>query len=189
MLQLSAPFPAHVNKMDRAILEIRARIGSARLLLDRLASCPTERASASRTQCTALVDVVRRAVNIDNAEKAALAELAQQVQWDASDAATIARAFSGDMATGGRIRQPLQDFQNIHNFFLESEWACLVDSKASMTVRLDVIMGRGISLTLRNPNEWMFKHMTAMLCVLGEDPNHLHTLPAQQKSCYIYRQL
>ena len=51
-----------------------------------------------------------------------------------------------------------------------------------MTVRLDVIMGRGISLTLRNPNEWTFKHMTAMLCVLGEDPNHLHTLPAQQKS-------
>ena len=168
--------------MDRAILEIRARIGSARLLLDRLASCPTERASASRTQCTALVDVVRRAVNIDNAEKAALAELAQHVQWDASDAATIARAFSGDMATGWRIRQPLQDFQNIHNFFLESEWACLVDSKASMTVRLDVIMGRGISLTLRNPNEWTFKHMTAMLCVLGEDPNHLHTLPAKQKS-------
>ena len=131
--------------MDRAILEIRARIGSARLLLDRLASCPTERASASRTQCTALVDAVLRAVNIDNAETAALAELAQQVQWDASDAATIARAFAGDMATGGRIRQPLQYVQNLHNFFLESEWACLVNSKTSMTVRLDVIIGRGIA--------------------------------------------
>ena len=63
-----------------------------------------------------------------------------------------------------------------------TEWACIVDSKASMTVRLDVIIGRGISLTLRNPNEWTFKHMTAMLCVLGEDQNHLHTLQAQQKS-------
>ena len=183
MLQLSAPFPAHVNKMDRAILEIRARIGSARLLLDRLASCPTERASASRTQCTALVDAVLRAVNIDNAETASLALLAQQVEWDASDAATVARAFAGEqMHAGGRVRQPLQDFQNLHNFFLESEWACIGDSKASMTVRLDVIIGRGISLTLRNPNEWTFKHMTAMLCVLGEDPNHLHTLQAQQKS-------
>ena len=168
--------------MDRAILEIRARIGSARLLLDRLASCPTERASASRTQCTALVDAVGRAVHIHNADKAALGEVAQQVQWEASDAATIARAFSGDMATGGRVRQQLQYFQNIHNFFLESEWACLVDSKATMTVRLDVIIGRCISLTLRNPNEWTFKHMTAILIVLGEDPNHLHTLPAQQKS-------
>ena len=45
-----------------------------------------------------MVDAVLRAVNIDNAEAATLAELAQQVQWDASDAATIARAFAGDMA-------------------------------------------------------------------------------------------
>ena len=142
--------------MDRAILEIRARIGSARLLLDRLASCPTERASASRTQCTALVDAVRRALHIDHADKAALAELAQQVQWDASDSATVARAFSGDMATGRqgsgqRVRQPLQDFQNVHNFFLESEWARLLDSKATMTVRLDVIIGRCIFIDLVEP--------------------------------------
>ena len=156
-------------------------IGSARLLLARLQNCPTERASASLTQCTALVDAVRRAGNIDNAEKASLAELAQQVQWDASDAATIARAFSGDMATGGRVRQPLQYFQNIHNFFLESEWACLVDSNASYTVRVDMIINRAVSLTLRNPTEWTFKHMTAMLCVLCEEAAHLHTLSAQQK--------
>ena len=170
--------------MDR---EIRARIGTARLLLGRLASCPTQHASASRTQCTALVDAVLRAKNIDHAAKATLAELAQHVQWEASDAATIARAFCGNdaashMATGGRSRQPLQDFQNLHNFFLESEWAHLVDSKVSMTVRLDVLIGRCISLTLRNPSEWTFKHMTAMLCVLGENRDRLHTLSANHKS-------
>ena len=51
-----------------------------------------------------------------------------------------------------------------------------------MTVRLDVIIGRCISLTLRNPSEMTFKHMTAMLCVLGEDRDRLHTLTAHQKS-------
>ena len=121
--------------------EIRARIGTARLLLERLASCPTEHASASRTQCTALVDAVLRAKNIDNADKAALGELAQHVQWEASDAATIARAFAGNddashMATGGRSRQPPQHAQNLHIYVLEIEVAHLVDSKASMTVRL-----------------------------------------------------
>ena len=45
-----------------------------------------------------MVDAVLRAVNIDNAEAATLEKLAQQVQWDACDAATIARAFAGDMA-------------------------------------------------------------------------------------------
>ena len=108
-----------------------------------------------------------------NADKAALGELSQQVRWEVADAATIARAFSGDLATGGRVRQQLQDFHNIHKFFLESEWDCLVHSKATMTVRLDMIINRCISLTLRNPTEWTFKHMTAMLCVLGEDPKHI----------------
>ena len=155
-------------------------------MLGRLASCPTQHASASRTQCTALVDAVLRAKNIDHAAKATLAELAQHVQWEASDAATIARAFCGNdaashMATGGRSRQPLQDFQNLHNFFLESEWAHLVDSTVSMTVRLDVLIGRCISLTLRNPSEMTFKHMTAMLCVL-ENRDRLHTLSANHKS-------
>ena len=105
--------------MDR---EICARIGTARLLLERIVSCPTEHASTSRTQCTALVDAVLRAKNIDNADKAALGELAQHVQWEASDAATIARAFSGNesashVATGGRSRQPLQYFQTYTCFF------------------------------------------------------------------------
>ena len=77
--------------MDSDLLEIRARIGSARLLLANLASCPTERASASRTQCTALVDAVGRAVHMHEADKAALGELAQQVQWEASDAAAVAQ--------------------------------------------------------------------------------------------------
>ena len=51
-----------------------------------------------------------------------------------------------------------------------------------MTVRLDVIIGRCISLTLRNPREWTFKHMTAMLCVLREGREHLHTFSAHHKS-------
>ena len=45
--------------------EICARIGTARLLLDRVAGDPTALAAASRTQAIALVDAVRRATNLD----------------------------------------------------------------------------------------------------------------------------
>ena len=176
-----SPFAA----MDR---ELRARIGTARLLLERLAHDPTEHASASRAQCNALVNAVRRAGRLQLADKASLAELAQHVPWEASDAATIASAFSDidaaseEQLASRRSRHSLQDFQNIHNFFLESEWACLVDSKASMTVRLDVIINRCISLSLRNPNELTLKHMTAILCVLGDGADSLHTHRTQDKT-------
>ena len=111
--------------MNSELEEIRARIGTARLLLDRLAGDHTELASASRTQCTALVDTALRAKNFDEADKAALAELAQNVRWEASGAATVARTFVGndaasDMATGGCSRQPLQDLEHLHNLFLRA---------------------------------------------------------------------
>ena len=51
-----------------------------------------------------------------------------------------------------------------------------------MTVRLDVIINRCISLSLRNPSEWTFKHVTAFLCALGDDADCLHTLSAHDKS-------
>ena len=66
--------------------EIRARTGTARLLLDRVAGDPTALAAASRTQAIAFVDDVRRA---DKTDRAVVGELAQNVQWAASDAMTI----------------------------------------------------------------------------------------------------
>ena len=54
--------------------EIHARIGTARLLLDRVAGDPTALAAASRTQAIALVAAVRRA---DKLDRIAVGELAR----------------------------------------------------------------------------------------------------------------
>ena len=110
--------------------EIRARIGTARLLLGQV-GCPAKRKSASHTQCTALVDAVGRAKNMSKAEKAILGEQAMQIPWDVADAVTIAHAFSGDMPGSCRARHQLQDFENIHNFFREAEWDCLAHKKSN----------------------------------------------------------
>ena len=147
-----------------------------------MAGCPAKRASASHTQCTALVDAVGRAKNMSKAEKAILGEQAMQIPWEVADAATIAHAFSDDMPGSCRARQQLQDFENIHNFFRETEWDCMAHNKATMTVRLDMIINRSMALTLRNPTEFTYKHITSMLFVLGEDPNNLHTLTSHEKN-------
>ena len=170
------------NKMAK---ELRARIGSARLLLERLISVPTEHESASRTQCEALVSALFRAKNMTNADKATLAELAQQVQWHPSDATRIADAFSSCMASGEsgcHARHKLQDFQNIHHFFLESEWAIMSDSKTTLTFRLELIINRCIALTCRHPTELTYKFMTSMLCVLSEDRDRSREMTASDKT-------
>ena len=109
-LQFSASFVSFAP-MER---EIRARIGTARLLLDRVAGDPTALAAASRTQAIALVDAIRRAKQMD---RVAVGELAQNVQLAASDAMTVASAFQ-DRGVQGRM--PLQDFQHLPDYFLRA---------------------------------------------------------------------
>ena len=102
--------------------EIRARIGTARLLLDRVAGDPTALAAASRTQAIALVDAVRRAKHLD---RVAVGQLAQNMQWVASDAMTVASAFQD---RGVQRRMPLQDFQHIHDYLLRASGLVCVRS-------------------------------------------------------------
>ena len=102
--------------------EIREWIGLGGVLLDRnqVPQLPDkERAAMSLAHCSALVAAVDRAAHIDDADKATLGELAQQVPWEASDAATIELAFSCN------TRQNMQHEQDEANgreaFFSEAE--------------------------------------------------------------------
>ena len=90
----------------------------------------------SLAHCSALVAAVDRAAHIDDADKATLGELAQQVPWEASDASTIARALSGNK------RQKLQheedeangrDLEESQEAFVEAEEAA---AEALETLRL-----------------------------------------------------
>ena len=176
---LNAPQRAQKSRsMDR---EIRARIGCSRLLLDRVAQEPTF-ASASRTQAVALVEVVRRAGSEADFDRAVLAELAQNVRWAPSDAVTVASAFEdtgNDTAPiCNKRRMQLQDFQHIHDYFLEREWTSIRSPHATYALKLDTAIQRLIALSCRCPNEHTLKHVTAMLIVLSDD----RAMTAQQKS-------
>ena len=126
--------------------EVRARIGTARLLLERVAGQQgaTAHAEASRTQALALIDAVHRCKDMEASYRGTLCELAQQVQWSVDDATQVASAFIGRNASGSvsKTRLPLQNFQHVHNYVLDCEWQTmqLSSSSSSMTTRLDIIM-------------------------------------------------
>ena len=78
--------------MSTTILEIRDKMDRNQVpqLLDE------ERAAMSLAHCSAVVEAVKSAAPIDDADKATIRALAEQVQSEASDAPTIARALSED---------------------------------------------------------------------------------------------
>ena len=85
--------------------DIRARIGSARLLLGPLVSQPTH-APASHTQCVALLDAIQKS-SLSIEERASLSGLALGVSWCGDDAKSIADAF---------VSPPKLQRQSMHNF-------------------------------------------------------------------------
>ena len=120
------------RSLHRMAREIRARIGSARLLLQSLAADESAHSAVSRTQCSALVESVKR-VCLTNEEKASLAEVALGVQWSTNDVQTVAEAF---LPTAKRARRDMQDFANIHEFFLQAEWDHVQASGATLSIAL-----------------------------------------------------
>ena len=103
--------------------DIRARIGSARLLLGPLVGQPTH-APASRTQCVALLDVIQKS-SLTNEERAALSGLALGVSWCGDDAKSIADAF---VSPPKLQRQSMHNFEALHECFVDYEWELLLDS-------------------------------------------------------------
>ena len=158
--------------------EIRARIGSARLLLQSLAADESAHSAVSRTQCSALVESVKR-VCLTNEEKASLAEVALGVQWSTNDVQTVAEAF---LPTAKRARRDMQDFANIHEFFLQAEWDHVQASGATLSDRIDVLLSRCLKLGCRCPTEPTSQHLASMILVLSEPADRLGLLTAGQKS-------
>ena len=96
--------------------EIRARIGSARLLLGPLVGQPTH-APASGTLCVALLDVIQKS-SLANEERATLSGLALGVSWCGDDAKSIADAF---VPLANVQRQSMHNFEALPEYFVDSE--------------------------------------------------------------------
>jgi hypothetical protein len=156
--------------------DIRARIGSARLLLGPLVSQPTH-APASRTQCVALLDAIKKS-SLTIEDRASLSGLALGVPWCGDDAKSIADAF---VPPAKLQRQSMQNFEALHEYFVDSEWVLLLDSSKSMTAKSEAIISRAVALGCRCPAEPTMKSFTSLLLAVCEPPDKLLTISSAQK--------
>jgi hypothetical protein len=156
--------------------DMRARIGSARLLLGPLVGQPTH-APASRTQCIALLDAIQKS-SLTIGERASLSALALGVSWCGGDAKSIADAF---VPPAKLQRQSMQNFEALPEYFVDSEWVLLLDSSKSMTAKSDVIISRAVALGCRCPTEPTMKSFTSLLLVVCEPADQLLTMSFAQK--------
>ena len=106
--------------------EVRARIGAARLLLETVAGKAAHEA-ASRTQCIALLEVIKRS-SLSVGELVELSELALEVAWVGDDSKHVAEAL---VPSSKAVRRDMQDYQHLHEFFLQSEWDAMLDASAT----------------------------------------------------------
>lgn len=156
--------------------EVRARIGAARLLLETVAGKAAHEA-ASRTQCIALLEVIKRS-SLSVGELVELSELALEVAWVGDDSKHVAEAL---VPSSKAVRSDMQDYQHLHEFFLQSEWDAMLDASATFDSRLEVIVSRAVKLGCHCPSEFTLKHMTSLLLVLCAPADRLPFLTAAQK--------
>ena len=157
--------------------EVRARIGAARLLLETIADKAAHEA-ASQTQRIALIEVIKRS-SLTVGELAELSELALGVAWAGDDSRHVAAAL---VPSSKGMRRNMQDYQNLHEFFVQSEWDAIMHASATLASRLEVILSRAMKLGCRCPSEHTLQHMTSLLLVLCEPADRLSFLTAAQKS-------
>jgi len=158
--------------------EIRARLGAARIVLDRAAGTPGH-VAASRTQCSAMIATVSRCT-VSVEELAELQVLASQIQWADGDLVQVLQSLSSP-ASQHPARRSMQDFSALHDYFTATEWVVLEDHELGMCIKRDVILQRATNLGARCPTEGSIKYMSSLLLVCSEPPGPLTRMTSEQK--------
>ena len=144
-------------------MEVRARIGSARLLLASLEWGSPGHGAASKTQSAALIQTVSQ-VSLSGDERAALQALAADVRWAPSDLDAVMLSFS---ATPHQ-RNQMQHYESLPEYFTRAEWDMMTNAEATIAIRQEVIINKAVLLGLRCPSEPCLKLLNSLAMVLSE---------------------
>lgn len=139
------------------------RMEAARTLLSALKGSPAW-PMASASQRDALVQDLRGA-KVPAAQMAELAQTCQGLSWHGSDGDVVLKAlFSGPSSAP---RRTLQDYTQVLQFFSHAQWVFL-QSEASSSGKLSLILEHCASLGLRCPTETTAQRLTALFLTLTE---------------------
>ena len=125
--------------------ELRARLGSARLLLQALSDGDAH-VVASRTQKVAFLNTLKaQGGTLSSEERADLMSMAAEVKWASDDCNIIMQALAPVNAETKK-RSEMQKYTTITGFFTETEWAVLLDESGDLLSKREILMKRAIQL-------------------------------------------
>ena len=160
--------------------EVRARCGTARLLLAGLDG--VAHAAASKTQSAALVATIKQQASLSIEERADISTLVAEVRWATGDVDAIMLALSPDAAAlEAKHRHAMQNYADLLDYFTAEEWSVLLNSAATMCHKREVLFIRATKLGLRAPSESTAKWLTSLLLLLCEPKDALQAMASPLK--------
>ena len=146
------------------VRELRARLGSAKLLLQSLQG-DTHKV-ASRAQAAAFLEALKGVGDsLTRTARADLMVFAGEVAWHSDDKASILGALDepSPPSKAKARRRDMQDFRNITETFTEAEWSKILSEDVSFLQIREIILTRAVKLSCRCPCEKSSKRFTTIL--------------------------
>ena len=164
--------------------QLRARVGAARLLLQRNQGSPNF-TNLSRLQADAIRDLIQKSISQVSASfKAELAELLLSVAWAPLDGEALISSLTPKDApqirTGRRSQQRFSPA--FLGYFTESQWASFCDSSLEAYAKLDILLTHSGAIGMRCPAEGTLKMLTSFWMSISYSPDELLVLPHSSKA-------
>ena len=158
---------------------LATRLGAIRICLD--SSPPERRASLSRAQSAAMVEMVKKyAVELSGEQKADLTLRVAEINWNDNDDMHLLNALN-PMNSGSKI--VLQDYMMFYHFLCSALWKQLLDTELVADVKLTMLCNHLIRLGLRHPKEHTSKLMASLWMLVGY-PNAVRFSFSQKQSLH-----
>ena len=155
--------------MDRAL---KARIGTARLLLQEHSSGPSHKA-VSAIQMAAILDMVSTQ-KLTNIDKSAVCEMVLEVNWYEGHLDKLLGELAEDADEPRKAkRRQLQDFMAIAMYGSRQFWDRMMAESTGKDEKLSLLIGLCISLGLRLPSEPTFKLLCSLWMFMSETREQL----------------
>ena len=168
--------------MDRAL---KARIGTARLLLQEHSSGPSHKA-VSAIQMAAILDMVSTQ-KLTNIDKSAVCEMVLEVNWYEGHLDKLLGELAEDADEPRRAkRRQLQDFMAIAMYGSRQFWDRMMAESTGKDEKLSLLIGLCISLGLRLPSEPTFKLLCSLWMFMSESREQLMNFSQQQKTVLLF---
>ena len=163
--------------------DVKARLGSARLVLAQRSVVGDARKAMSNLQAAAVVDLITRVKDALTAvECSDLATFAADICWSTGDLDRVLRELCSVSAAQhpSKRRHCQQDFRSVIQYFSAESWAKLLDT-GGKEAKLSLVLSVAASLGMRTPSEPTLKWLASLWILVAETAEFKAYLDTHQK--------